>query len=156
MRDWFKLTGAAMAMIAFSGCAKDPTTIFVDVGVDQTVPPLLILRSHVFSTSDPTKASGGEQSSPAIGDAADRPGPFGFPLILPLTVDASLAGPVTVTVEGLDWDTSGVIASGITSGEVVAQRSTTATLTLTGTAAPGGDGGGAGDGGGEDAGPDGP
>ena len=40
-----------------------------------------------------------------MSDAADRPGPFVFPLVLSLTVDASLAGPVTVTVEGLDWDT---------------------------------------------------
>jgi hypothetical protein len=147
-------TGAAILLVAlgssaFGGCAKDPTTIFTEVGIDQTVPPLLILRSHVVSTTDATKVSGTEQTSPAIGDAADRPGPFGFPLVLSLTVDASLAGPVTVTVEGLDWDSFAVVATGSTSAEVRAQQATRATLTLTATAPPPGDGG-------NDAGSDGP
>ena len=36
----------------------------------------------------------------------------------------SFAGLVDITVEGLDWDTHAVIASGTTSGAVVAQKTT--------------------------------
>ena len=81
--------------------------------------------------------AGSDRSSPYASDAADRPGPFVFPLSLPQTVDPSFAGLVDVTVEGLDWDTHAVIASGTTSGAVVAQKTTTASLTLQPTAQPG-------------------
>ena len=40
-----------------------------------------------------------------------------FPFDLSLTVDAELRGPVVVTVEGLDWDTNAVIASGTAPGD---------------------------------------
>ena len=141
MRTWFGIAAAGMLLVASGGCAKDPTTILTGVGTDDSVPALRLLRSRVVSTSDPSRVTGTAQTSSQPGDAADRPGPFVFPLALSITVDASLAGPVTVTVEGLDWDTEAVVASGSTSAEVVAGHETRAVVMLTATGAPPGDGG---------------
>lgn len=124
------------------GCAKDSTSVLLTVEADATVPPILILRTTVARTDDPGTQSSSERSSPAQGDAADRPGPFAFPFALSLTVDPSFAGPVTVTIEGLDWDTHAVTARGNTPATVVAQKSTTASLTLTGVVNTGGGDGG--------------
>ena len=147
MSKRFWLGAAVIALAALAGCAKDPTTIAVAVGIDATVPPLLILGIDVVSTADPTREVTSRQTSPYASDAGDRPGPFLFPLLLPVTVDASFAGPVTVTIEGLDWDTMAVTATGSATATVVAQQSTSATIILTGTGAPPGDGAADGSGG---------
>jgi hypothetical protein len=123
------------------GCAKDPTSVFVTMDADATVPPLLILRTTIARADDPATRSSAERSSPYASDAADRPGPFLFPLGLSVTVDTRFAGAVVVTVEGLDWDTRAVIASGNSRATVVAQQATQASLTLTAVTAPGADGG---------------
>jgi hypothetical protein len=137
----------ALAVVAVAlctaGCAKDPTTVNVTVNADATAPPILILRTTVTDADDPSRVGSSERSSPyASDDAADRPGPFAFPTDIPLTIDPTFAGPVIVTVEGLDWDTHAVIAAGSTTGSVVAQATTMASLTLTAVTT-----GGAGDGG---------
>jgi hypothetical protein len=124
------------------GCAKDSTAVLVTVDADMTVPPILILRTIVARTDNPATQSSGERSSPSQGDAADRPGPFFFPFDLSLTVDPSFAGSVVVTVEGLDWDTHAVTARGSVPATVVAQKSTSASLTLTGVMNVGGSDGG--------------
>ena len=131
-----------IALNALAGCAKDPTTIVVGVGIDSTVPPVLILGVDVVSASDPTKTASSRLSSSTPSDAGDRPGPFYFPLLLPVSVDASFAGPVTLTVEGIDWDTAAVIATGSVTANVVAQQSTSADIVLTAAGTPAGDGGG--------------
>jgi hypothetical protein len=146
-----------MAWAALAGCAKNPTTIVVPLGTDATAPPILILGTNVVSIADPTRTVSGLQSSSASSDAGDRPGPFLFPFYLPVTVDASLAGPVTVTIDGIDWDSSAVIATGSATAMVFAEQTvyTATAIVLSATGAPGGDGGGeAGGGTGEDAGPD--
>lgn len=112
------------------GCAKDPTTVVTEVGVDTNVPPLLILRTSVASTTNLERMSTHEQSSLEQGDAGDRPGPFRFPLALWLTVDPSFAGSVLVSIQGLDWDTHAVIAEGSGAGEVVPGRETRAIVIL--------------------------
>jgi len=111
-------------------CAKDPTTIVTEVGVAADVPPLLILRTIVASTTNLEHTSTSEQSSLEQGDAGDRPGPFRFPLALWLTVDPSFAGPVLVSLQGLDWDTHAVVAEGSGTGEVVPGRETRAIVIL--------------------------
>jgi hypothetical protein len=131
----------AAAILVGAGCAKEPTSVAVLVDADATVPPILILRSTLASAADPTRASSGERSSPYESDAADRPGPFLFPLQLGVTVDPSFAGPVVITIEGIDWDTHAVIARGSTPAAVVAQQTTQASLTLAAVAPTGGDGG---------------
>ena len=128
----------ATALGLGAGCAKDSTAVIVTVDADATVPPILILRTSIARADDPSMQSGAERTSPAQGDAADRPGPFLFPFDLSLTVRDSFAGPVVVTVEGLDWDTHAVTARGVTSATVVTQKSTTASLTLTGVVNTGG------------------
>lgn len=133
---------AVIALNALAGCAKNPTTIVVGVGIDSTVPPVLILAVDVVSVADPTSTASSHLTSSAPSDAGDRPGPFYFPLLLPVSVDASFAGPVTVTVEGLDWTSYAVIATGNTTADVVAQQSTSADIVLTATGATAGDGGG--------------
>ena len=111
--------------------------MLIIVDADTAVPPILILRASIGMRYDPSHVAGSDCSSPYASDAADRPGPFVFPLSLPQTVDPSFAGLVDITVEGLDWDTHTVIASGTTSGAVVAQKTTTVSLTLQPTAQPG-------------------
>ena len=65
-----------------------------------------------------------------------------FPLMLPVSADAAFAGPVTITIDGLGWDTQALLATGSTAAQVVAGHETQASLTLTATsAAVGGDGG---------------
>ena len=136
------LTVAALsaATLFSAGCAKDVTSVMVTVSADDTVPSILILRSAVARADDLAHPVSSKRSSPYEGDAADRPGPFLFPLLLPVTVDASLAGPVVVTMEGIDWDTVAVIAQG-SAAAVVAQKQAETSLTLTATAGDGGDGG---------------
>jgi hypothetical protein len=123
---------AALSIAA--GCAKDATEVRVVVDASAAVPPILILRASIGLRYDPSRVASSQRSSRTETDAADRPGPFVFPLSLPLTVDPSFAGLVDITVEGVDWDSSVVIASGMTSGAVVAEKTTTASLTLKPTA----------------------
>ena len=111
--------------------------MFVVVDADSTVPPILILRTVVERAGDPASRASADRSSPYASDAADRPGPFLFPLGLPLTVDQTYAGPVTITVEGVDWDTHAVTASGSATATVVAQQMSEALVTLTAPAARG-------------------
>ena len=130
---------AAMVVAALSiggGCAKDSTEVLVVVDADPAVPAIRILRASIGLRSDPSRVASSQRSSRTETDAADRPGSFVFPLSLPLTVDPSFAGLVDITVDGLEWDTAAVIASGTTSGGVVAEKTTTASLTLKPTAPP--------------------
>jgi len=134
----------AVALSIGAGCANDPTSVFVVIAADSTVPPILILRTVVERAGDPASRASAERSSNYAGDAADRPGPFLFPLGLPLTVNQTYAGPVIITIEGVDWDTHAVTARGNASATVVAQNVSEATLTLTAVATGGGQGGDAG------------
>jgi hypothetical protein len=130
---------ALAAALAPAGCAKDATSVLVTVDADPSVPPILLLET-IVAPSDPNKASSTNFPSPNGGDA-DRPGPFVFPIALDLTVDASFAGPVVVTIEGLDWDTYAVIARGSTDATVQAQKRTNVSLTLEPIRGGAGDGG---------------
>ena len=141
-RQTFTAAALSAATLLGGGCAKDATSVLVTVSADATVPSILILRSAVARADDPANPSSSNRSSPYEGDAADRPGPFLFPLLLPVTVDASLAGPVVVTVEGIDWDTAAVNARGSAAAVVVAQKQTETSLMLTATPIDGGDAGG--------------
>jgi hypothetical protein len=128
--------------LALSGCAKSPTIVETEVDADATVPPLLLLHVTVVPASDPSKYESSSLRSLLLGDAADRPDPYPFPVFLPLGVDPSYGGTVTITIEGLDWDTHDVVATGSTSAQVIAEQQTQARLTLTAAPpAPAGDGG---------------
>jgi hypothetical protein len=120
----------AVAAALAAGCAKESTSLFVGVDADPSVPPILILRTTITRIDDPSVQSSTSRASPYSSDAAYRPGPWVFPVGLPLTVDPVFAGDVMVTVEGIDWDTSAVIASGNTTATIVAQKQTTALLVL--------------------------
>jgi hypothetical protein len=141
MKQRLFVAGLAVVGFAAVSCAKSPTSILTVVSADPSAPPILILRTSVARVSDPTVLSGTMQTSPTLSDASDRPGPYEFPFPLDLTVDPSLAGPVTLTMQGLDWDTYAVIASGSTTADVVAQQQTHASLTLFPVSGGGGDGG---------------
>jgi hypothetical protein len=140
-RDVRTAAALAAACLLGAGCAKDATSLTVTVDADSTVPPLLILRTAVARAADPARPVTANRSSPYAGDAADRPGPFAFPLLLPVTIDASYAGPVVVTVEGIDWDTGAVTARGDATAVVVAQQDVQTALTLTAAPPGAGDGG---------------
>ena len=113
MSSAFTVAALSAALVLGAGCAKDSTAVIVTVDADATVPPILILQTTVARADDPSMYSGAQRSSPAQGDAADRPGPFLFPFDLSLTVSDSFAGSVVVTVEGIDWDTHAVTARGM-------------------------------------------
>jgi hypothetical protein len=132
------LAGVMMMAVATCGaaCAKDATRVYVVVEADATVPPILLLRAALARAADPAQPVTSDRTSPYAGDAADRPAPFVFPLGLPLTIDPSFAGPVVVTVEGLDWDSNAVLARGSGDAVVVAEKETGASVTLTAAAAP--------------------
>ena len=121
----------AVALSFGAGCAKDSTAVLVIVDADAAVPPILILRASIATRVRSDRASPAPIARrPTRATPPIAPGPFVFPLSLPLTIEPSFAGLVVVTVEGLDWDTHAVIASGSTTGAVVAQKTTTASLTL--------------------------
>ena len=134
-------TIAPLVLISL-GCASNPTTVLTDVGADASVPPILILQLEVARTANPSDTVMSLVQSLGLSDATDRPGPFTFPLAIPLGVDPRFAGAVTVTVNGIDWDTSAVIATGSAQAQVVPQQQTTAMLTLTAVPPSSGDGGG--------------
>ena len=129
-RQAWRAVLAAAALLAAGGCAKDPTSVFVVIDADASVPPLMILRTTVTRAGDPSMQVSSERSSSVESDAADRPGPFPFPFGLKLTVDPSFAGDVVVTIEGLDWDTHAVLAAGSADAVIEAQGMTEASLTL--------------------------
>jgi hypothetical protein len=132
---------AGVALSASAGCAKDPTSVFVTISADADVPPVLALRNSIARADDPGGGAISEQVSIAASDAADRPGPYVFPLVLSLSVAPSYAGPVIVTIEGLDWDTGAVNARGSTPATVAAQQTTSVSLTLAAVPLPPRDGG---------------
>lgn len=131
------IVALAVALSFGAGCAKESTELLIVVDAEMAAPPILILRTSITMRYEPSHVAGSDRSSPYESDAADRPGPFVFPLSLPQTVDPSFAGLVDITVEGLDWDTHAAIASGTASGAVVAQKTTTASVVLQPTAQPG-------------------
>ena len=133
-----------------AGCAKSPTVLLTRVVVDDGVPPLLLLYATVVSTGDPGQRAMDSFVSLATGDAADRPAPYQFPLDLPVQVPVELAGPVTVTIEGRDWDRNVVVtACGSAQASVVKEQQTSAMVTLTAVSVSEPDGGLGGDGGGD-------
>jgi cysteine-rich repeat protein len=126
---------AAVTLVAagvLSGCSASPTVVFTTVQADPSAPPVLILRMTVISTANPGLTSDAQlRSQSDSSDAADRPGPFVFPIYLPISVDPSFGGEVMVTVEGLDWDQPNeVTAAGSTTAQIVPKQQTDATLTL--------------------------
>jgi hypothetical protein len=128
-----RLAGALLACalgVGAGACAKDSTSVLTTIEADAAAPPILLLQARVARADDPTRATSGRFTSSNIGDAADRPGPFVFPFTMSLTVDASFAGAVVITIDGLDWDSNAVIASGTTTADVVAQHDTQATVRL--------------------------
>ena len=134
-------------------CAQSSTVIETLVSADSTVPPVLILQMAVTNIARPGLQSSSQLASLNPGFEAGVPGPFAFPIELPISVDPSFAGTVTVTVQGLDWNTYAVIASGSATAQVVAHQQTHAAITL--TAPPTCDGAGADAGGACDGGADG-
>jgi hypothetical protein len=130
---------ALAAAVTAAACAKSPTDILTIVSADPAVPPILILRFTVTGASGTTATS--SIRSTLAGDASDRPGPFPFPIALPVTTDPSLAGTVGMEVDGLDWTTYAVIATGSTTAEVMPGQETQAAVTLAVAPATGADGG---------------
>lgn len=144
---------------ALGGCAKSPTRVLVTLSGDGTVPPFAILRGSVARDSDAVPYPAIAVVAPAFGDTdADRPGPYTLPLDFMVPIPAGWSGPVNITVDGLDWDTNKVLATGTTAATATPEQTTRASLTLKGV--PGGssgDGGSDGatgnDAGADDAGP---
>jgi hypothetical protein len=127
--------GALVALVgltAICSCAKTPTVIVATVNIDATVPPLMQIRTIVTRPTDPLESVSNMLSSLFRGDAADRPAPYPFPMLVSIAVPPAWpTGTVQVTIEGLDWDTNAVNATGSTSAEVDPGNVTQAALTLT-------------------------
>ena len=140
---WFRLGWPPLVLlgIALGGCAQSPTVVMTELLADQTVPPLLLLNAMVASQTDATKQAFVHFVSLAVGDASDRPGPYVFPLTLPVPVTSSLAGPVTITIEGVDEGAGAVLARGSASTQVIGGQQTRAVVTLTAVTTVGADAG---------------
>ena len=82
-RHAFRVAVLSAALSFGAGCAKEATEVLVVVDAEAAVPPILILRASITLRYDPSRISGADLSSPYASDAADRPGPFVFPLSLP-------------------------------------------------------------------------
>ena len=143
-----------VALCAAGACSKTPSVLVVNIDAADGTPPLLVLRTTVASVANPALHGTSERRSlVASDDAADRPGPYEFPTALPLNLDPGYVGAVTLTVDGLDWDTGIVVATGDTSADLRAGAETQAWVTLPPTGAvPVTDGGAGGAGGGGGAG----
>jgi len=135
------LLASALAPLLAAGCAKSPTGVDVQVSADDSVPPLRILRSKIARDADPATAVPNEIQSRYSSDSdADLPGPFRFPMVMPVAVPSGWSGPMTITVEGLSWDTGAVIATGSTAATATREKTTEAALTLVGVPGHQGDG----------------
>jgi len=122
----------AAAALAAGGCAKTPTVVATDVTADATVPPLLLLRITLASTTQPEIRSSSSFVSTVPDDAGTRPAPLPFPMRLPVTVDSAFGSRVIINLEGLLWDDGEtVLASGTTMADAVAGQQTSAAITLT-------------------------
>lgn len=143
-RAFVSAIGAALLLaVAAGGCAKTPTVILIDLSTEASVSPLLLLNASVVADADPTKIATASFVSQFPGTDADRPSAYRFPFQMPLSVPSSFIGPVTVTIEGLDWDTSQVIARGSGPAQVIKEQQTMATVVLAVVVPPPtGDGGG--------------
>src|SRR6185369_766447 len=79
--------------------------------------------------------------STVAGDAAYRPAPLPFPMLLPISVDSAIGSPVIITIEGLDWDDrTTVLAAGTTTATPIPEHQTSAAVALAGGALTCGDG----------------
>jgi len=145
-----------LAALIVSGCAKPPSTIDVQITADDTVPIVTLLRSTVVRVSDPSDPAILKWVSAGGGDPDAGTGGFAFPMVLHVGIHPGWNGPVTLTVDGLDfYDMTKVIATGTTETTVASEQTTTAALMLTGVFVGGGGGdGGAGDAGGDSGGAD--
>lgn len=136
--------GLALALgLGMISCAKSPTVVLATVTADITVAPLLVVTATVVSQTTGKRWSNSYVSQ-ARGDGGGRPAPFNLPLQLALQVRADVAGPVSVTIESINWDTNTVIARGTSTAEVTAEQQTLAAVMLTAVAPPemtGADGG---------------
>ena len=123
-----------VATLASAACGGDmttpPDTTTRMYEADAAAPPVLLMQVRIARADYPTRTVSSRFTSPYLGDAGDRPGPFVFPFAMSLTVDPTFAGPVVITMEGLDWDTNAVIATGTTTADVVAQHETQAIVRL--------------------------
>jgi hypothetical protein len=124
------LAAALACALSAGACAKESTSVLMVIEADAAAPPVLLMQVRIAPVDDPTRTSSSRFTSPNLGDAGDRPGPFVFPFAMSLTVDASFAGRVVIMMEGLDWDTNAVIAAGSTTADVVPQHETQAIVRL--------------------------
>ena len=138
------VVAAVATPVALGSCAKSPTVILVEISADDTAPPVLLLRTTVARGSDPSQLATNLFGSLSRGDAADRPAPYLFPMLLPINVPPDWSGAVTILVEGRDWNTYAVNATGTTSVDLVPEHQNQAMLTLTGVGGGGDTDGGTG------------
>jgi hypothetical protein len=135
-----------IAAATLFGCAKPQTLILTEVSADPTVPPLLVLQYWVARAADPMHPATASVVSLVPGDAADGRAFYTFPMVLPMGPFPGWSGTVEITLDGRDWETDKIVASGKTTAEIVPEQQTRAALTLTAVSDPGGaDGGTSGD-----------
>lgn len=137
------LWAVAIGLVAATACAKAPTVVNVQLSADTTVPPLLLLRTTIARPALPDVVASTTFLSRAAKGEAGLPGPFVFPLVLPVNVPPGWAGDVEIVVEGLSSDTAEVVARGRASATAVRETTTEASAALTAVSGGGGTDGGA-------------
>jgi hypothetical protein len=116
---------------AASGC-KDPTVVLTTVEAGSNVPLFTQLTLTLSSAADPSVHVSSSLVSLYPGSYDGGLPPITLPAQFPVSVDPDyLSGPAIVRADGIDNGTGTLLATGSTTAQVVPQKQTEATLTLT-------------------------
>ena len=130
---------AVPLVMAFTGCAKDPTELYIAVALNEPPPRVITSLSVTLEGTGAVLARDFAYLGTLPPDANGDVAPFVFPVILDYQIpgDAPLGGLVNVTVQGTDPlidDT--VLASGTGAATIARGKTTTTSVTLTLTTPP--------------------
>jgi len=149
-RAIFGLALAGAAGAGISGC-KDSTVVLTTIEAGSNVPLFTQLTLTLSSAADPSVHVSSSLVSLYPGSYDGGLPPITLPARFPVSVDPDyLSGPAIVRADGIDNGTGTLLATGSTTAQVVPQKQTEATLTLSPVnpcAAGGGDAGSGCDGG---------
>lgn len=126
---WALVVGAA-AGFGLAGC-KDPTVVLTTVEAGNNVPLFTQLTLTLSSAADPSIHVSSSLVSLYPGSFDGGLPPINLPAQFPVSVDPDyLSGPAIVRADGIDNDTVTLLATGSTTAQVIPQKQTEATLTL--------------------------
>jgi hypothetical protein len=126
---WALVVGVA-AGAGLAGC-KDQTVVLTTVEAGSNVPLFTQLTLTLSSAADPSIHVSSSLVSLYPGSYDGGLPPINLPAQFPVSVDPDyLSGPAIVRADGVDNETGTLLATGSTTAQVVPQKQTEATITL--------------------------